>query len=37
MLYFEFAVSVREGAFEPSPHAERPKTRPINAVIYVIF
>jgi len=37
MLYFELEVSVTEGVFVPSPHAEKPKTRAINAVIYVIF
>ena len=33
MLYFEFEVFVAEGAFAPSPHAEKPKTRAVNAVI----
>jgi len=36
-LYFEFEVSELEGAFAPSPHAEKLKTRAVNAVIYVIF
>ena len=37
MLYFEFEVSEAEGAFAPSPHAEKPKIKAVNAVMYVIF
>ena len=32
MLYFEFVLMGVSGDFAPSPQAEKPKTRDINAV-----